>query len=488
MHQTEIVFCWSFLEIKKICTVVAPCLCTKLVWNLSFLASHSIIIDHETQTIIEKCCGKDLNKDETKPQEKLKPFEAQRNLPKGESATKLENTSKPVTYHTCLSGTEWADLEGNMPETKPEQFCLTVKTQIITLAHKNKLCNLDTEFKEMFCNHFVEILHTNRLPTSVYHRLSMKDAQVCITCQGYSTPRKDEDAWDTLIKEHLNAGRIWPSNSTYLSLAFMVPKADRTVLPRWVNDYCHINANTVADSYPLPHIDDILADCTKGRIFGKLDMTNSFFPTWMHPDDIKYTVVMTPRGTFEWTVMPMGFKNTPSTHQWWMNDAWRCLIRKICHCYMDNIIIWLQNIQEHKHNIKTVMGALREAELLFSPKKTSLFLEEVDFLSHQISMHGIKVDPEKIEKILNWRSPWSAKEVHTFLGLVQYISTFLPKFAEYTSILTPLTLKSCNMLFPPWTLQQEATFLVIRDLILGADCLTTIDHDNPGEKKTGSPV
>ena len=134
------------------------------------------------------------------------------------------------------------------------------------------------------------------------------------------------------------------------------------------------------------------------------------------------------------------------------------------------------------------MGTLREAELLFSPKKTSLFLEEVDFLSHQISMHGIKVDPEKIEKILNWRSPWSAKEVHTFLGLVQYISTFLPKFAEYTSILTPLTLKSCNMLFPPWTLQQEATFLVIRDLILGADCLTTIDHDNPGEKKTGSPV
>ena len=129
------------------------------------------------------------------------------------------------------------------------------------------------------------------------------------------------------------------------------------------------------------------------------------------------------------------------------------------------------------------MGTLREAELLCLPKKMSLFLEEVDFLGHQISICGIKVDPGKIEKILNWRSPWSGKEVHTFLGLVQYISAFLPKLAEYTSVLTPLTLKSCDVLFPPWTLQHEATFLVIRDLILGADCLTMIDHDNPGTKK-----
>ena len=131
--------------------------------------------------------------------------------------------------------------------------------------------------------------------------------------------------------------------------------------------------------------------------------------------------------------MPMGFKNAPSTHQWQMNDVLRGLIVKICHCYMDNIIIWLQNIQEHKHIIKMVMGALREAKLLCSPKKTSLFLEEVDFLGHQISTCGI--EPGKIEKILNWRLPRSAKEVHTFLGLMWYISAFLPKFAW--NILSP---------------------------------------------------
>lgn len=144
-------------------------------------------------------------------------------------------------------------------------------------------------------------------------------------------------------------------------------------------------------------------------------MTNSFFQTQMHLDDIKYTAVMTPRGTFEWTVMLMGFKNAPLTHQWQMNDALRGLIGKICHCYMDNIIIWSQSIQEHKCNIKTVMETLREAELLCLPMKMSLFLEEVDFLGYQISTHGIKADPEKIEKILNWKLPQSVKEVCAFL-------------------------------------------------------------------------
>ena len=183
------------------------------------------------------------------------------------------------TAPTFLALRKQADLEGNTPETKPEQFCLAVKTQIIILVHKIKLHNLDAKFKVMFCDCFEETPHTNRLPTSVYHRLSIKDAQVHITCQGYLMPRKYKNAWDTLIKEHLDAGRIWPSNSPYLPLAFMVLKANKTILPRWVNNYHQINANTVTDSYPLPCIDDILANCAKGRIWGKLDMTNSFFQT-----------------------------------------------------------------------------------------------------------------------------------------------------------------------------------------------------------------
>jgi hypothetical protein len=64
--------------------------------------------------------------------------------------------------------------------------------------------------------------------------------------------------------------------------------------------------NTVPNNHPLPRIDEILRDCTKGKFFGKLDMTNTFFQTHVHPDDMKYLVVHSPFGKFEWTVMPMG--------------------------------------------------------------------------------------------------------------------------------------------------------------------------------------
>ena len=226
-------------------------------------------------------------------------------------------------------------------------------------------------------------------------------------------------------------GWIWRSNSPYLSPAFIILKPDRTVLPRWVNDYQHINSNMVTDNYPLPQIDNILADCAKGRIWGKINLTNSFFQTRMHPDHIKYIAVMTPQGAFKWTVMPMGFKNVPSTHQRWMNDALWGLIGKICHCYINNIIIWSNTIEEHKTNIKMIMEALRHAELLCSPKKMLLFLMEVDFLEHHISAWGIEADAGKVEKILNWNLLWSAKEVHAFLGLVQYISIFLPNWQSW---------------------------------------------------------
>jgi hypothetical protein len=77
---------------------------------------------------------------------------------------------------------------------------------------------------------------------------------------------------------------------SHASLTFIVPKADPSVLPHWVNDYHALNANTVVDTHLLPRIDDILTDCAKGKIWSKLDMTNSFFQTHVHPDDVHLTV------------------------------------------------------------------------------------------------------------------------------------------------------------------------------------------------------
>lgn len=161
-------------------------------------------------------------------------------------------------------------------------------------------------------------------------------------------------------------------SSQYASPAFIIPKTDPGVLPRWVNNYRELNSNTVPDNHLLPRVDDILAGCAKGRIWAKIDMTNVFFQTRVHPDDIHLTAVTTPFGLYEWVVMPMGCRNAPATHQRRMCEALRPFIGKICHVYLDDIIIWSTSIGEHLRNVEKILNALHEHSLFCSPKKTPI--------------------------------------------------------------------------------------------------------------------
>ena len=201
---------------------------------------------------------------------------------------------------------------------------------------------------------FKPIPHVNNLPTDMYCQIQLKDATRLIATQSYSSPQKYCEAWWTLLQHHKDTGQIHPSNSSSASPSFLVPKSDTTVLPHWVNDYCVLNSNMVLDLYPLPCVDDILTDCTKGHIWSCLNMMNSFFQTQVHPDDVHLTVVTTPFGLYELTAMPQGLKNVPPIHQHWMNTTLCPFIGKICHIYICN------------------------------PKKCAFFLTEMDFLGHHI--------------------------------------------------------------------------------------------------------
>ena len=88
-------------------------------------------------------------------------------------------------------------------------------------------------------------------------------------------PRQYRDNFGKLIQQRLNSGFIRPSSSPFASPSFIIPKADKTALPRWVCDYRQLNDNTVPDNFPLPRVDDILADCGKGKIWATIDMTAS---------------------------------------------------------------------------------------------------------------------------------------------------------------------------------------------------------------------
>ena len=160
-----------------------------------------------------------------------------------------------------------------------------------------------------------------------------------------------------------------------------------------------------------------------------------------------------------------------------MTDALWELIGKICHVYLNDIIIWSQTVEKHEQNCTTVLEALKKASMYCNQAKSNLFTAELCFLSH-ISGACIKPDPCKTDCIASWPQPTTATSVWGFLGLTRYIATFLPALTEYTSVLTLLTTKECDHEFLLWTAEHHAAFEHIKDLVLGADCLTIINYED----------
>jgi hypothetical protein len=220
-----------------------------------------------------------------------------------------------------------------------------VKARIETLVMTETLQREEKKIHKDFKDLFEPIPHIDELPTDFVAEIKLKNLAIMIKNCSYSCPCKYHEAWQTLLYQHLTAGRICPSSSPYALPAFIVPKADPTALPHWVNDYRQLNSNTVVDSHPLPWIDDILNDCAKGKFFSMFDMTNSFFQTRMKPEDIPLTAVSTFFKLYEWTVMPIGLCNAPSIYQRRVTHALQGLLGKICHIYLDNIIVWSTDLK-----------------------------------------------------------------------------------------------------------------------------------------------
>ncbi|GAA5833756.1 hypothetical protein JCM3766R1_000088 [Sporobolomyces carnicolor] len=288
----------------------------------------------------------------------------------------------------------------------------------------------------------------NRLPnlsnadkSSVRHQIQIKDPSKTHNQQGYPSPARWNAIWKQVLDEHVAASRLRLSQSPYALPSFIQPKKDPLADPQWLNNYRHLNENTVPDLTPLPLPDEILSTTATTQFWGKIDMSDAFFKTLMAEEDIEKTAIKTPWGLYEWFVMPQGLCNAPATHQRTVNKALANLIGVACFVFVDNIIIYSNTPEEHEVNCRRVLDALQRAGLYCSPKKTNLATIDTEFLGHWITQGGIGADPNKVKKVQNWTTPCTAKELCGILGLVQYLRKFIKLLAKHTAILTPLTKK-----------------------------------------------
>ena len=108
---------------------------------------------------------------------------------------------------------------------------------------------------------------------------------------------------------------------------------------------------------------------------------------------------------------------------------------------IDDILVYSKDAQQHEHHLRIVLETLREKRLYAKLSKCDFWLKEVSFLGHIVSPEGIRVDPIKIEVVVNWKPPRIVTEVRSFLGLVGHYRRFVNGFSIIASPLTKLLRK-----------------------------------------------
>ncbi|KAL2227023.1 UNVERIFIED_CONTAM: Retrovirus-related Pol polyprotein from transposon [Sesamum indicum] len=212
------------------------------------------------------------------------------------------------------------------------------------------------------------------------------------------------------VNKLLRAGYVSEVQYTdWLANVVLVPKPGGKW--RMCTDFTDLNKACPKDPYPLPRI-DVLVDSTAGyKIFSMMDAYQGYHQIFMAKEDRIKTSFVTDRGIFCYNVMPFGLKNAGATYQRLVNKMFAQQIGKTMEVYVDDMLVKSHKPDEHLEHLKITFAIMREHGMKLNPNKCTFGVAGGKFLGYMVSERGIEANPEKIEAILNLKSPTSIKEV-----------------------------------------------------------------------------
>jgi len=126
--------------------------------------------------------------------------------------------------------------------------------------------------------------------------------------------------------------------------------------------------------------------------------------------------------------MPFGLVNAPARFQAIMNTILGAFLDHGVVVYLDNILIYSKTMEEHEALVKQVLARLERHDLALSLKKSVFHVDTVEFLEYIVGKSGLTMSEKKVESMLNWRAPWSVKEVQSFIGFANFYRRSIDNF------------------------------------------------------------
>jgi hypothetical protein len=236
-----------------------------------------------------------------------------------------------------------------------------------------------------------------------------------------------------------------------------VKKRDESL--RLCVDYRPLNAVTIKNKYPLPRIDVLFDQLVGSKVFFKIDLRSGYHQIKIRASDIPKTVFSTRYGLYEYLVMSFGLTNAATYFIYLMNSVFMPELDKFVVVFIDDILVYSKNEDEHTKHLHTVLQRLRDHRLYAKLSKCDFWLREIKFLGHTISQDEISVDPEKVQEVMDWEPPSTVRQIRSFLGLAGYYRRFIPDFSRIAKPMTKLLKKGVKF---EWSQKCEDVFHALR--------------------------
>eukprot|EP00253_Pinus_taeda_P029252 PITA_29252 len=188
-------------------------------------------------------------------------------------------------------------------------------------------------------------------------------------------------------------------------------------------------------------MDHILQRVVGASRISLLDGFSGFNQILVHPNDQDKTTFTTPWGTFKYVKMPFGLKNAGATFQRAIDIAFSKEIHDFLVIYLDDLTPFSKSDQEHLKHLRKILITCRKYGISLNPKNSLFGLEEGKLLGHIISKDGIRIDPDRIQAILQIPHPRNIKELQTFLEKINFLRRFIPNLAELSRLLNNMLKK-----------------------------------------------
>lgn len=278
-----------------------------------------------------------------------------------------------------------------------------------------------------------------------------------------------------IIDKLLESGVIVPSNSDYCSPCFLVKKKESDRL-RLVVNHSEVSKKIHLDPFPLPTVDGALQFLGKAKYFSVIDLNLSFHQCALDKSCWKYTSFSTPWQQYEFTRIPMGANFGSQALSRVLDKILTEYKFQFVLNYVDDIIVYSEDLETHVKHLRLVLQKLREAGLTVNPTKIKFLQKQVSFLGYIISHGELLLNPKKIEPVVKYPTPKNLKGVQRFLGMVGYYGRFIPNLSLTSSPLNKLKKKNEPFV---WGEDQEKAFQVLKKALTEPPVLVLPDFDKP---------